>query len=93
MTDDELMAEVNGFLAEGGRGEFEDLEGPHLITIARFYGPMPVFNASGVTGRAPFYCEVENTFGRPAATNWSIGTISAAPAASSSVRESAAHTA
>jgi hypothetical protein len=92
VTDDELMAEVEGFLAQGGRGEFEDLGGLHL-TITTFSRPMFVLNASGDAGYGPFRCDVENMFGRPAATNWSIGAISAAPSASSSVKESAANTA
>jgi hypothetical protein len=92
MTDDELIAEVEGFLAQGGRGEFEEL-GDLRLTIFRFNRTMPVLNASGNARYAPFRCEVVNTFGRPAATNWSTGAISAAPSVSLSVRESPAHTA
>jgi hypothetical protein len=91
VTDEELMAEVEGFLAQGGRGEFEDMGGLHL-TFFTFNRPMLALSASDNAGYVRFHCEVENTFGRLAATNWSIGPISASPSATSSLRESAAHT-
>jgi hypothetical protein len=93
MTDDELRAEVDAFLAEGGRGEFEDLEVPQLTCVARFSRPMPTLNASGIASRSLLHYVVENPFGRATATTLSIGAISDAISVSSSVRESAAHTA
>ncbi len=94
MTDDELRAEVDAFLAEGGRGEFEEREVPNLTRyVASFKGPMLILNASGIASGSVLYCDVENAFGHAAATTWSTGAISGAIRANSSVQESARHTA
>ncbi len=88
MTDDELMAEVNMFLAEVGRGESEDLEGtPEGTYLASLSRPVPAFNEWKISaGYAPVV-RIYNRFATAAAGVWTGGEVST----SSAGMENAAH--
>lgn len=88
MTDDELMAEVNLFLSEGGRGEADDLEGtPEGTYLASLNSPLPAFNEWKISAGFAPVVRLYNRFATATAAALSSGSAST----SSAGMESATH--